>query len=370
MATTMTVGEALARADGAEANAHGVSWPAILAGAAAAAALSLVLLVLGAGLGLASVSPWSIGAWRDAASSGEGTTPAVLGGAAVAWLIATSIAASALGGYLAGRLRARWSVSPDEAWFRDTAHGLVAWSVATLVTAATLTTAVGGIVGTGVRAGGAALAAGGGAVAAGVSAAGASARGGEGGASELAAYFGDQLFRRETATAAAAGSASSAPATAASAASAAFGAGGAASGAASGADAPGSADAGTASTASRPATPALRGALDPADRLEAARIVARGVATGELPAGDASYLASLVQQRTGLGAEEAQRRVTDVVGRAQRAAAGAADDLRRAADAARKATAAAALWMFAALLAGAFFASLAAAFGGRHRDRP
>ena len=51
----------------------GVSWGAILAGAAAAAALSLILLVLGVGLGFSSVSPWS--ATRD--------TAAALGGAAV-----------------------------------------------------------------------------------------------------------------------------------------------------------------------------------------------------------------------------------------------------------------------------------------------
>ena len=37
----------------------GVSWGAIIAGAAAAAALSLILLVLGAGLGFSAASPWT-----------------------------------------------------------------------------------------------------------------------------------------------------------------------------------------------------------------------------------------------------------------------------------------------------------------------
>ncbi|MNG40640.1 hypothetical protein D3C84_1293130 [compost metagenome] len=39
-----------------------------------------------------------------------------------------------------------------------------------------------------------------------------------------------------------------------------------------------------------------------------------------------------------------------------------------AAEQAAKAAALTALWMFVALLAGAFFASLAATFGGRRRD--
>lgn len=43
-------------------NNPGVSWGAVLAGAAAAAALSFILLILGVGLGLSSVSPWSFNA--------------------------------------------------------------------------------------------------------------------------------------------------------------------------------------------------------------------------------------------------------------------------------------------------------------------
>jgi hypothetical protein len=50
------------------------------------------------------------------------------------------MATSAFGGYLAGRLRAKW-IGPrtDEVLFRDTAHGLLAWALATLLVAALFT---------------------------------------------------------------------------------------------------------------------------------------------------------------------------------------------------------------------------------------
>src|SRR5690625_1030264 len=100
-----------------------VSWGAILAGAAAAAALSFILMLLGLGFGLLSVSPWS----------GEGGSAEAIGFGAIIWLIIIHLAASGLGGYLAGRLRNRWpDAHQDEVYFRDTAHGLVAWSVSTL----------------------------------------------------------------------------------------------------------------------------------------------------------------------------------------------------------------------------------------------
>jgi len=89
----------------------GVSWGAILAGAAAAAALSLILLVLGVGFGFSTISPWP--------NSGIGA--AALGASSIAWLILTQIIAAGLGGYLAGRLRIKWAtVHTDEVYFRDT----------------------------------------------------------------------------------------------------------------------------------------------------------------------------------------------------------------------------------------------------------
>ena len=112
--------------DGAvEAHRSGVSWGAIFAGAVAAAALSLVLYLLGSGFGFAAASPWS------------DNSGVALGISAILWLTFTQLAASAVGGYLAGRLRVKWaSVRTDEVYFRDTAHGMLAWAVATLLTAA------------------------------------------------------------------------------------------------------------------------------------------------------------------------------------------------------------------------------------------
>ena len=53
------------------------------------------------------------------------------------WLIVTQWVSAALGGYLAGRLRTRWiGTHPHEVFFRDTAHGLITWAVATILVVA------------------------------------------------------------------------------------------------------------------------------------------------------------------------------------------------------------------------------------------
>lgn len=115
-----------------ETHASGVSWPAILAGAVVTAALSLVLLALGTGFGLAAVSPWY----------DTGASAATMGMAAIGWLILMQIISSSMGGYLAGRLRTKWvGVHTDEVYFRDTAHGFLAWAVALVITAGFLTAA-------------------------------------------------------------------------------------------------------------------------------------------------------------------------------------------------------------------------------------
>src|SRR3954465_10733939 len=64
--------------------------------------------------------------------------------------------APALGGYLAGRLRSRWvTVHTHEVYFRDTAHGFLAWAVGTLLMATLTSSAIGSIVTTGVKSAGA-----------------------------------------------------------------------------------------------------------------------------------------------------------------------------------------------------------------------
>jgi hypothetical protein len=110
--------------DTPEAAVSAVSWGAIVAGGVAAAALTLILLSFGAGVGFSSVSPWS---GNPAAS----TTFHVATGL---YFIVTAMIASSVGGYLAGRLRTRWvGAHTREVFFRDTAHGLLAWAVATLL---------------------------------------------------------------------------------------------------------------------------------------------------------------------------------------------------------------------------------------------
>lgn len=104
-----------------ESSQSAVSWPAIFAGGVVAFALAFILLALGSGIGLSSVSPY--------ANAGTSLTAFAISGAV--WLIIVQWISSALGGYIAGRLRTKWTnLHADETMFRDTAHGLLAWAVA------------------------------------------------------------------------------------------------------------------------------------------------------------------------------------------------------------------------------------------------
>lgn len=290
---------------GNESTASAISWAAIIAGAFAAAAMGLILVALGTGLGFAAVSPWS--------NSGASATTMTIAGAI--WLLLMSAIASGIGGYLAGRLRTRWvDVHGDEVFFRDTAHGFLAWSVGTVITAAVLTSAAGALVG-----GTARVAAVGGAAVAGAGAAGMAAASNAvtpGRAIEAAdpnAYYVDSLFRTDKP-----------------------------------AEAP--------------------GADDSATRAEVGRIFANGLRSSDIPPSDRLYLSQLVAARTGLSPEEADKRVNDVYSRAKAVAADTDAKAREAADAARKAASYTSLWMFIALLVGAFAATFAATVGGRWRD--
>jgi hypothetical protein len=107
-----------------EPSVAGISWAAVLAGAIASCALTLVLLSLGAGLGFSVVSPWS--------DSGVSATTFEIGTGL--YFIVMAMISSAIGGYLAGRLRNRWiGVQSTEVLFRDTAHGFLAWALASVV---------------------------------------------------------------------------------------------------------------------------------------------------------------------------------------------------------------------------------------------
>lgn len=97
----------------------------MVGGAFVAAALSVALLALGAGLGLSSVSLWSH----------AGIAASTIGKGAIIWLILAQIIASAMGGYLAGRLRTKWAtIHTDEVYFRDTAHGFLVWAEGLVIT--------------------------------------------------------------------------------------------------------------------------------------------------------------------------------------------------------------------------------------------
>jgi hypothetical protein len=113
-----------------ESSASAVEWAAIFGGAVAAIGVTIILLTLGPGLGLTTVSPWSF----------TNPSPVAFGTVAAIWLIVTQWLASAFGGYLSGRLRKKWvGIRTDEVLFRDTAHGLLAWALATLLMAALVT---------------------------------------------------------------------------------------------------------------------------------------------------------------------------------------------------------------------------------------
>ena len=104
-----------------------ISWGAVIAGAIAASALTFVLITFGAAIGLAIASPSAT--WRDTS-----VALALLSGL---WLLLTAIASFALGGYLAGRLRATGgSTTADEVELRDGLHGLLVWGLAILIGAA------------------------------------------------------------------------------------------------------------------------------------------------------------------------------------------------------------------------------------------
>ncbi|HEY2112630.1 MAG TPA: hypothetical protein VGH25_12975, partial [Dongiaceae bacterium] len=121
-----------------ESSGSALSWSAIIGGAVAAASVTLILLSLGAGLGFASLSPWSkVGA--------SATTFAVT---TAIWFVVVQWLSSAFGGYLAGRLRSKWvGIHTDEGVFRDTAHGILAWALATVVAALLLSSAVAAAIG-------------------------------------------------------------------------------------------------------------------------------------------------------------------------------------------------------------------------------
>lgn len=270
-----------------------VSWAAIAAGAVAAAALALVLIAFGAGLGLSAVSPWSdSGISASSFKAGTGI-----------YLVIVAVMSSAVGGYLAGRLRTKWvGIHTHEAFFRDTAHGFLAWAFATLLSATALSSATAYL-------------------------ANGSAAGLTGAASQAtrtvnpADIYVDKLFRAGPPM-------QVAPVP------------------------PSSVDSSTANTA------VPNGINLGQSRAEVLRLWTVSFRDNQdLSAADKAYVAQVVAARTGLSQADADKRVNEVI-----------TEAKNAADDARKGAAKLAFWLTAAMLFGAFAASLAAVEGGSLRD--
>jgi hypothetical protein len=295
VAETIIAGTAVAMDAGPLTAKSAASWPSIIAGAFVAAASTVFLVALGSGIGFAAISPWPD---RGASVTSFAVTTAI-------WLIVTQWISAALGGYLAGRLRTRWlGTHPHEVFFRDTAHGLVTWAVATILVVAV---GAGSFMSAARTASRAATAGATAAMMAGPGGEAARMSGPANANSPISAYEIDKLFRSST-----------------------FG--------------------GTALLADA--------------RMEAAHIAANVFADGGITAADRAYLVEQVSARTGASQADAQARVDNFVAAVTQAQA----KLKAEADSARKAAAEASIYLALSLLIGAFIASVAAALGGRIRD--
>lgn len=99
-----------------------LEWGPIIGGAVGAASLSFLLLTFGGAVGLSLTSPWP----------DTGARLWVVGLAIAWWMVLVQIGSFAAGGYLAGRMRSRWSDSTLESGFRDSTHGFMVWAVGVL----------------------------------------------------------------------------------------------------------------------------------------------------------------------------------------------------------------------------------------------
>jgi hypothetical protein len=233
---------------------------------------------------------------------GEGLSGTALAVGIAVWVLAVEIFSFIAGGYLAGRLRRRMpEATASEAELRDAWHGLVVWALGTLIGAYLAASAISGVAKGGVEA--ARPAATGAVAAATTPGAPASAVN----ATDTLGYVADKLLRLRSDTP------------------------------------PASAD-------------------PEASRAEVVRILAAGTVRGEVPADDKAYVARLVAARTGLSQADAEKRVDEVLAKADAA-------VKTAAEKARKAGVVLAFLTAAALLASAAAAWWAARLGGKHRDR-
>jgi hypothetical protein len=279
-----------------ESDGNAVSWTAIVAGAIGAATVSMLLILLGSGLGMAAAT------WAH-----DGMTASTAGIVTIIWMTVVQFLASMTAGYLAGRLRSkRVSTRAREVYFRDTAHGILAWAIATFLTISILSTAVSSVL-RGITTDASIV--GFSTALVGLPATATPMKSVESNSStnELIAYYVDSLFR---------------PA---------------------------------------PGQPINPFPVSGPDSLETAGIVGNAVKIGALPHPDREYLAQMVARRTNLSQTDAERRVEDTFSEVQ-------ESIQKTADATRKAAAYTALWLVFSMLLGGFTAAWAATLGGRLRN--
>lgn len=107
-----------------------ISWGSVFAGVLIAVVIQISLSLLGIGIGLSTIDPKT----ESNPTEGLGTGSAI-------WYILTSLIALFAGGWIAGRLAMSRRV------FDGIIHGLLAWSLITLLTLYFLTTTIGSILG-------------------------------------------------------------------------------------------------------------------------------------------------------------------------------------------------------------------------------
>lgn len=247
-------------------------------------------------------------AWPDKGVSAFGFVIAL-----TLWLIWVQVSSYAAGGYVAGRLRRRvGDGTAAESELRDGMHGVLVWALSTLIGAVLLALAAAGTVSTVTKA--TAALSGGAVGAASASMGQGSGQPGQaqgGGHADPIGYTVDTLFRAE----------------------------------------------GPAPTDEPPEL-----------RDEVARILLVTAAQGQIDPADKAYLARLVAARTGLDQPAAERRVDEVLTRADNLAKAAETKARQVAETARKRGMMLAFLTVASLLVSAAAAWGAAKLGGTHRN--
>ncbi len=284
-----------------------IDWAAILAGAVIALALGLLFTGFGAALGLTAVS----------AEEGEASSGLLGLIISTVWIVLSMVAAYALGGYVAGRMRRRLdAATADEVAVRDGMNGLVVWAVGTILSAVIIGSAITGAVSTA-----------GSIAATGVEAAGSALGGAASGVAEAVVPEGGSMVDY------------------------------------------------AANTLLRPST-VQPGEGDPAsDSSNVAGVLSNVLATGEISDADRAYLEQLAAARTGLEPAEVTARVDQAITSAQTAredaaalAAEAEETARAAAETARISAILTAFLISASALVAAGAAFTCAVRGGKHRD--